>query len=297
LSLLRELKTLLERHTRAGAISTQISGLTLIRADAVSSCAVAAVYSPMVCVIAQGSKQLTVGNATLNYDVGTYLISSADLPVSARVTRATQKYPYLALALELNPKLLGTVLLELPRSREKKGSFRGIAVSPNSPALLDAFVRLLRLLNSPADITPLGPLVLREIYYRLLTGEQAAMVRQIALQQGPLPQILRVIEWIRQNYARPLQIATLARLASMSPASLHRQFKSVTAMSPLQYQKQVRLREAQHIMISNRIDAASAGYAVGYGSPSQFSREYRRMFGIPPRQHVNQMRMLSQISL
>jgi transcriptional regulator GlxA family with amidase domain len=137
----------------------------------------------------------------------------------------------------------------------------------------------------------------REIYYRLLTGEQATMLRQIALQESRLPQVLTVIGWIRQNYAKPLQIATLARLASMSPASLHRQFKAVTAMSPLQYQKQVRLQEAQNIMVSKSTDAASAGYEVGYGSPSQFSREYHRMFGTPPRKHMNRVRSLRQTSL
>jgi transcriptional regulator GlxA family with amidase domain len=163
--------------------------------------------------------------------------------------------------------------------------------------LLEAFVRLVRLLDSPADIVPLAPLVVREIYYRLLTGEQATMLRQIALQESRLPQVLRVIGWIRKNYAKPLHIATLARLASMSPASLHRQFKAVTAMSPLQYQKQVRLQEAQNIMVSKSTDAASAGYEVGYGSPSQFSREYHRMFGTPPRQHMNQVRSLGKTNL
>jgi AraC-like DNA-binding protein len=201
------------------------------------------------------------------------------------------------LGLELDPKLLATILLELPKSRKETGMCRGIAVSPGSPELLEAFVRLVRLLDSPADIVPLAPLVVREIYYRLLTGEQATMLRQIALQESRLPQVLRVIEWIRQNYAKPLHIATLARLASMSPASLHRQFKAVTAMSPLQYQKQVRLQEAQNIMVSKSTDVASAGYEVGYGSPSQFSREYHRMFGTPPRQHMNQVRSLGQTSL
>src|ERR1035441_9422155 len=133
-----------------------------MRADTTSSCMIAAVYSPMVCIIAQGGKQVTVGNASLDYDAGKYLISSVDLPVSARITRATPTCPYLALALELDPKLLATVLLDLPRTREEKGLFRGVAVSPISPALLEAFVRLLRLLDSPADLTPLAPLVLRE---------------------------------------------------------------------------------------------------------------------------------------
>ena len=160
----------------------------------------------MVCIIAQGSKQVVVGNATLDYDAGKYLISSVDLPVSGRVTSATPTQPYLALGLELDPRLLATILLDLPKNRETASLSRGVAVSPNSPELLEAFVRLLRLLDSPGDIGPLGPLTLREIFYRLLTGEQARMLRQIALQESRLPQIMRVIEWIRQNYARPLHI-------------------------------------------------------------------------------------------
>lgn len=265
-----------------------------MRSDTVSSCMIAAVYSPMICIIAQGRKQVIAGATAFDYDVGKYLVSSVDLPVSARVTAATPEHPYLALALELDPKLLATVLLDLPRSREEKSLRCGVAVSPNSSGLLDAFVRLLRLLDSPADIAHLAPLVLREIYYRLLTGEQAAMLRQMALPQTRLPQVLKAISWIRHNYAEPLHIVALARLASMSPASLHRQFKAVTAMSPLQYQKQIRLQEAKQIMVSESADAASAGYAVGYGSPSQFSREYHRMFGNPPRQHLNQMKSREQ---
>lgn len=291
--LLEELRRLLESHAAGPLRSTPVPGLTLMRADAVSPCMIAAVYSPMVCIVAQGSKQVVVGNATLNYDAGRYLISSVDLPVSGRVTSATPEHPYLALGLELDPKLLATVLLELPKSREETNLSRGVAVSPNFPELLQAFVRLVQLLDSPADIAPLAPLITREILYRLLTGEQAIMLRQIALGESRLPQVLRVIEWIRQNYAKPLHIATLAHLASMSPASLHRQFKAVTAMSPLQYQKQIRLQEARHIMVSTDADAASAGYAVGYGSPSQFSREYHRMFGTPPRRHTTQVRLPS----
>ncbi len=288
------LKELLQRHSAEPSCSTPVAGLSLMRSDTVSSCMIAAVYSPMVCIIAQGRKQVIAGDTILDYDVGKYLISSVDLPVSAMVTGATPKHPYLALALELDPKLLATVLLDLPQSEDRKTLRRGVAVSRNAPALLDAFVRLLRLLDSPDDVAHLAPLVLREIYYRLLTGEQSAMLRQMVLPKNRFSQVLKAIGWIRHNYARPLSIAYLARLASMSPACLHRQFKAVTAMSPLQYQKQIRLQEARQIMVSESVDAASAGYAVGYGSPSQFSREYHRMFGFPPRQHLTQMKSQEQ---
>ena len=292
--LLSELLSLLMRQAAEPFRSTLIPGLTLMRAEMVSPCMIAAVYAPMVCIIAQGSKQVAVGNSTLDYHAGNYLVSSVDLPVSARITGATGEKPYLALALVLNLKLLAQVSLDLPKARVNRGVHRGIGVSPNSPTMLEAFVRLLRLLESPPDVAPLAPLVLREIYYRLLTGEQSALVGQIALGESRQPQVLRVVDWIRHNYARPLHIDALAQLASMSPASLHRQFKALTAMSPLQYQKQIRLQEAQQIMLSENKDAASAGYDVGYGSPSQFSREYHRMFGAPPHQHMHHMRLLER---
>ena len=292
--LLSELRTLLMRQAAEPFRSTLVPGLSLMRAEAPSPCMIAAVYAPMVCIIAQGSKQVAVGNSTLDYHTGKYLVSSVDLPVSARITGATAEKPYLALALVLDLKLLAQVSLDLPKARENRGLHRGIGVSPHSPSMLEAFARLLRLLESPSDVAPLAPLVLREIYYRLLTGEQSALVRQIALGESRQPQVLKVVDWIRHNYARPLHIDALARLASMSPASLHRQFKALTAMSPLQYQKQIRLQEAQQIMLSESKDAASAGYDVGYGSPSQFSREYHRMFGTPPHQHMHRMRLLER---
>ena len=287
---LNDLRLLLARHTTKPFTPTAIPGLTLLRADSIASCTIAAVYNPMLCIIAQGSKQVIVGDATLHYDTGSYLVSSVDLPASGRVTEATPTHPYLALGLNLDPKLLATLLLDQPGIPQPASLARGVGVSPVSPELLEPFVRLLRLLDTPADITPLAPLIVREILYRLLTGEQAAMLRQIALGERRISEVLRVIDWIRANFARPLHIATLARLAGMSPASLHRQFKAVTAMSPLQYQKQIRLQEARQIMVTGNADAASAGYAVGYGSPSQFSREYHRLFGAPPRQHIERMR-------
>jgi AraC-like DNA-binding protein len=292
--LLSELRLLLMRHAADPFRLTAAPGLTLARSATTSPCMIAGLYAPMVCIIAQGSKQVVVGNSTLDYDTGKYLVSSVDLPVAARITDATLENPYLAAALVLDLKLLAEVALDLPKGSEERGLHRGIAVGSRSPALLEGFVRLLRLLESPSDVAPLAPLILREIYYRLLTGEQSAFMRQIALAEGRQPQVLKVIEWIRHNYAEPLHIDALARLASMSPASLHRQFKALTAMSPLQYQKQIRLQKAQQIMLSEGKDAASAGYAVGYDSPSQFSREYQRMFGEPPHQHMHRMRLLER---
>ena len=287
---LDDLQLLLSRHATQPLTPTAIPGLTLMRVDAVSVCTIPAVYTPMLCIIAQGSKQVVVGSTTLHYNTGRYLVSSVDLPASGRVTEATPTHPYLALGLDLDPMLLATLFLDLPRSQKLPALSRGVAVSPVSPELLEPFVRLLRLLETPADIAPLAPLILREILYRLLTGDQAAMLSQIALGEHRVTQVLRVIDWIRSHFARPLGTTALARLAGMSPASLHRHFKAVTAMSPLQYQKQIRLQEARSLMVSGNVDAASAGYAVGYSSPSQFSREYHRLFGAPPRQHIERMR-------
>jgi AraC-like DNA-binding protein len=292
--LLSELRLLLMQQATEPFRLTPVPGLTLARSAATSPCMIAGLFAPMLCIIAQGSKQVVVGNSSLDYDAGKYLISSVDLPISARITEATPENPYLAVALVLDLKLLAEVALDLPKGREEGGLHRAIAVGSRSPELLEGFVRLLRLLESPSDVAPLAPLILREIYYRLLNGEQFAFVRQIAMTEGRQPQVIKVIDWIRHHYAKPLHIDALARLASMSPASLHRQFKALTAMSPLQYQKQIRLQKAQQIMLSESKDAASAGYEVGYGSPSQFSREYQRMFGTPPHQHMHRMRLLER---
>jgi len=286
---LTELQDLISRHVTAPQSSSAVPGLNLLQADTVSPCSVQTVYSPMVCIIAQGRKRVVVGNATLDYDAAQYLISSVHLPVSGNVTEATPDRPYLALSLALDPKILGSFLLELPWGQRNRNPTRGIAVSRCAPDLLEIFVRLARLLDRPAEIGPLAPLMIREIHYRLLIGDHADMLREIAVQESRTAQIMRVIDWIRQNFARPLQIRTLTRLAGMSPASLHRHFKAITSMSPLQYQKQLRLQEARHLLVSGNDNAAAAGYAVGYGSPSQFSREYHRLFGQPPRQDIKSL--------
>jgi hypothetical protein len=179
--LLSELRLLLMRQATEPFRLTPVPGLTLARSTATSPCMIAGLYAPMVCIIAQGSKQVVVGNSTLAYDTGKYLISSVDLPVSARITNATPENPYLAVALVLDLKLLAEAALDLPKGCEERGLYRGIALGSRSPQLLEGFVRLLRLLDSPSDVAPLAPLILREIYYRLLTGERFAFVRQIAM--------------------------------------------------------------------------------------------------------------------
>ena len=287
---LDELKHLIARHSTGRYTPTAIPGLTLLRADAVSTSPTRVVAPPMVCVIAQGGKRVVIGRSILEYDEARCLIVSVDLPVMTSITSATPERPYLALSLALDAQVLAALLLDLPTQRPAPRPSRGIAVTRHSPELLDAFVRLVRLLDRPADIDVLVPLIVREIYFRLLTGAHAAVLRQVALPTSRTERVTHAIGWIRQNYAKPLRVAALARLAGMSSASLYRYFRAITAMSPLQYRRQIRLQEARHLLLSQKEDATSAAFTVGYGSPSQFSREYRRLFGAPPRRDVERLR-------
>ena len=295
-SSLKQLQRQIARHCTGSQTTTAIPGLTLLRSDGVMTSPVQAIYTPMVCLIAQGRKQVMLGGETLEYDAAKYLVSSVDLPVSGRITEATPSRPYLALSLSLDADALASLLLQIRSAQAPGGAFvrpapvpRALAITSAMPDLLDAFVRLLRLLDRPAEVEALAPLIVREILFRLLTGAHAPMLRQIALRESRTQQVVRAINWIRRNYARPLHIGDLVSVAHMSPPSLYRHFKAVTAMSPLQYQKQIRLQEARRQLVSQQQDAAAVAFAVGYGSPSQFSREYRRLFGTSPRQDATRL--------
>jgi AraC-like DNA-binding protein len=214
---------------------------------------------------------------------------SVDVPVTGQVLEATPKRPYLCFRLDLDPAALGSLILESGVA-EGRLTAPGVSLSAVTPELLDAAVRLLRLLAAPRDIPALAPLAEREILYRLLTGDQVATLRQIALGDRRMRGVGRAIEWIKRNYREPFRIETLAAQATMSPSSLHAHFKTLTAMSPLQYQKQLRLQEARRLILSQDFDAASAGYRVGYDDASQFHREYKRLFGAPPMRDVERLR-------
>ena len=279
---LEELRLRVFEHCSQEPAATAIAGLTLMRSETVMSVPVQVIYTPMVCVIAQGKKQVILAGETFEYDSSKYLISSVDLPVSGMISEATPNHQYIALSLALDIEVLSTLLLEMPS--ELQGSIpRALGVTSITAELLDAFVRLLRLLQQPLQIPLLAPLIKREILVRLLTGEHADMLRQIALRNSQTQQVVRAINWIRQNFAKPFSILELAQVSSMSSPTLHRHFKAVTGMSPLQYQKQIRVQEARRILVSQQEDAAAVGFFVGYKSPSQFSREYSRLFGAPPR--------------
>jgi AraC-like DNA-binding protein len=250
------------------------------------------VSSPAFCLIAQGSKEVLLGDDCYRYDANHYLVTAASLPTATRVTEASEERPYLGLVLGLDPALVGSVMVEAghPAPREHT-AVRAFDVSPLDAGLLDAVVRLVGLLDSSADEARfLRPLVTREIVFRLLKGEQGDRLRQIAFQGGHSHRIARALERLRQDFDRPLRIEDIAREVGMSVSGFHHHFRAVTAMSPLQFQKQLRLQEARHLMLAEDLDAASAGYRVGYSDASQFTREYKRLFGAPPTRDVVRLR-------
>jgi AraC-like DNA-binding protein len=286
-----ELSDLIERYSEDdGAHATAIPRLFLHRASS-PSLPLHTVYEPAVCFMAQGSKQAMAGDRLFTYREGDYLVVSVDVPIVSQIIEATPQRPFLCLRLDLDPAVIGALMLESDverAGREPPGS--SLAVSAMNDDLLDAAIRLLRLLGSPRDIPILAPLAEREILYRLLRGEQTSRMSQIAFAESKLQQVNRAIGWIKRNFRVPLRVETVASEARMSASALHQHFKTVTGMSPLQFQKQLRLQEARRLMLSEAADAAMAGHAVGYESPSQFSREYRRLFGAPPVHDIERLR-------
>lgn len=282
-----ELSALILRHAAGdGVHATAIPRAALIRMSQPTE-PLHVLQQPALCIVAQGRKQVLLGDRVYAYDRHQYLVASVDVPVVGQVLQA----PYLCFRLDLDPAMLGAMLLELGIEVAKTDRpAAGLALSAVTPELLDATVRLLRLLDTPRNIATLAPLAEREILYRLLLGDGAAKLGQIAVADSRLQQINRAIGWIRQNFAEPFSIETVAEQARMSASSLHHHFKAVTAMSPLQYQKQIRLQEARRLILAHGMEAAAAGHIVGYGSPSQFSREYSRLFGAPPIRDVVQLR-------
>jgi AraC-like DNA-binding protein len=255
------------------------------------------VYEPSLCLAMSGRKRVLLGDASFVYDSAQYLIVSVDLPVRGMVVDARPDDPYLCLKIDLDITVLGELLLLHDARVRRTGHASPIAVGDIDPALQDAALRLLRLLDTPDDIAALAPLVERELLYRLLTGSQGAMLRHIATADTRLHQVSRAVTWIKDNYAGAFSIDHLAGLAGMSPSSFHAHFKGVTSFSPLQYRTQLRLLEARRLMVSEAMDAASAGFQVGYESPSQFSRDYNRAFGMPPFRDAARLRAMPEYRL
>jgi AraC-like DNA-binding protein len=279
-----ELASLADRFIRDdGEVRTSIDGLSLSRRSEPSTPCHGS-YRPCLAMVIQGAKSLQLGSATINYAKGEYLVTSLDLPVTWRVSEASVEDPHLCLSLAIDSEKLVNLLgqMDIRRNTNVSEVKRGIAVNAAPIELLDATIRLLRLLDTPNEIPIMAPLIEQEILYRLLTGSDGERLINIATIDSQANRIARSISWLRQNFASPLRIEQLAEYVNMSASSFHHHFKAITAMTPIQYQKQLRLTEARRLMLVERLDAGTAGHRVGYQSPSQFSREYSRLYGNPP---------------
>lgn len=288
---IHELAELIERYSSEdGTHATPIPRLFLHRASNVSL-PLHSVYEPAVCFVAQGRKHAMAGEYVHTYSDGDYLIISVDVPIVSQILEASPERPFLGCRINLDPATIGALMLESDIERAGRDApAPSLEVSPMDGDLLDAAIRLLRLMDSPRDIPALAPLIEREILYRLLRGDQTSRMSQIAFAESKLQQVNRAIGWIKRNFRQPFNMETLAKEARMSTSALHQHFRTVTGMSPLQYQKHLRLQEARRLMLSEATDAAVAGHTVGYESPSQFSREYRRLFGQSPLRDIERLK-------
>jgi AraC-like DNA-binding protein len=287
---LDEIAALTARYAAGdGFHQTAIDRLMLVRAARPNELMQGA-YEPSLCLIAQGSKRVILGGEVFVYDRARYLVASVDLPVAGEVLEATPERPYLCVMLRLDAKDIAAMLLEAELPPPAAVPSRGLYLARTTPAIAEAVLRLLRLLDTPEDIAGLAPLAKHEILYRLLKSEEGWRLRQMATAHTHSRRIARAIEWLKSHYAEPLRIDKMASEVSMSTSSFHEHFRAVTAMSPLQYQKQLRLQEARRLLLSEALDAATAGHRVGYESPSQFSREYSRLFGAPPAKDMQRLR-------
>jgi len=272
---------------------TAIPGLSLSRRDEPTQ-AKSHMYEPIICLIAQGAKRVMLGDDTYVFDPHHFLIASMDLPTVVQIIEASREKPYLSLRLKLDQGEISQLMVDnnLPPPPAQYSS-RGMAIGEVALPLLNAIQRLIDLLAEPKDIPILAPIIKREIFYRLLVGDQGARLRQMASAGSQSHQISRAIDWLKANFTRPLHIDDLATQVNMSTSTFHHHFRALTAMSPLQYQKWLRLNEARRLMLTERLDAASAAFQVGYESPSQFSREYRRLFGDSPLRDITNLRQVA----
>lgn len=289
-----ELRTRVMRHASGGISPTAIPGVLVSRMDD-SGSQDESTTGTVLAVVAQGTKRLSVGATVHDYGAGQYLVASVDLPVSGHFMDASPDHPALGFGLELRPEVIAELMLSASASRFSRpargeSSPPAIAVGTVSPRLLDATVRMLRLLDHPDDIPVLAPMIEREILWLIMSGEQGATIRQLGLADSSLSRVRHVVRWMRDHFSESLRVDELADLARMSPSAFHRAFHAVTSMSPIQYQKSIRLQEARLRLLASPGDIGATAYAVGYESPSQFSREYRRQFGASPSEDVASLR-------
>ncbi len=294
---LAEMAAIIARNVSMdGFHATPIARLTLARSSTVTM-PMPNVYRPQLCLVAQGKKEVTLGDRVFRYAPGLYGIVTYDLPVTGQVVQATPDKPYLCLFLEFDPVMLGDLATRVPPPPGAPSPPIGKTVSEAGAGLLDAALRLLRLLDDPQALPVLGPLAEQEILYRLLAGPDGARMRHITSSQGPVAQVGRAIAWIGAHFRERLSIKQLALEVGMSPSSLHEHFRAVTAMTPLQFQKQLRLQDARSLMLAHDMDVTTAALRVGYESPTQFSREYRRHFGEPPARDIARLRASPDLAI
>jgi AraC-like DNA-binding protein len=282
------------RLTEKGELhTTAVPGLSLFRRDEPTE-PISIMYEPSICLVAQGAKRVFLGDDTYVYDAHHYLITSVHLPTVVQIIEASREQPYLGLRLKLDQREISQLMVDsnLPPPRTQQSS-RGMATGEVTLPLLTAFQRLIDLLAEQQDIPILAPVIQREIIYRLLVGDQGSRLRQIASAGSQSHQIARAIDWLKGNYTQPLRIDDLAKQVNMSTSTFHHHFRSLTAMSPLQYQKTLRLNEARRLMLSEPLDATTAAFQVGYESTSQFNREYGRLFGAPPLRDITKLRQMA----
>ncbi|MFA0888001.1 MAG: AraC family transcriptional regulator N-terminal domain-containing protein [Synergistales bacterium] len=293
---LENLRKTIARWTEQGELqTTTVPGLSLFRRHEQTD-PIGGVYEPSICMVAQGAKRVILGEDSFVYDERHYLITSVHLPTIVQIIDASREKPYLGLMLKLDLREISQMMVDsnLPAPRTQQAS-RGMATGEVTLPLLNAFQRLVDLLEDTEAIPILAPTIQREIMYRLLVGDQGTRLRQIASVGSQSRQIANAIDWLKENFAQPLRVENLATKAGMSASTFHSHFRSMTALSPLQYQKRLRLQEARRLMLTDHLDAANAAFQVGYESPSQFSREYSRLFGSPPLRDIAGLRRIEAV--
>lgn len=295
ISILSDLQQSIARYAKLDAPVCRALPNLVVMSASMPTPPIGEITEPVFALVAQGTKQVCLGDRVFEYSTGQYLIVSVDLPLEAHVADATAEKPYLGLGFSLRPEAIATLLLEAGTMPVGQSNPSGIAVSDLTDDLVEPVVRLLKLVGRPKDVPILGAAFEREILWRLISGPQGAMVRQIGLADSRMAQIGRAVRWIRNHYAESFRVEDLARIAGMSVTSLHRHFLSVTSLTPIQYQKQIRLQMARSRLMSTAEDVAEVAFAVGYDSPSQFSREYRRQFGFPPGEDGRRLRQVNEM--
>ena len=295
-ALLAELRALIARHARPDE-TTAIDGVLLSAAGRPGEPR-ASTTGTVMAIIAQGEKRLAIGDRVYDYGPGQYLVASVDLPITGHYTHAAADEPALGFGLVLRPSAIASLVLDAdaapaappPRRARSAPAPPGLGVAEASPELLDAVVRMVRLLDSPGDRDVLAPMIEREIVWRLINGPLGESVRQIGVADSSLTHVSRAVRWITEHYNKPFRVEDLARACGMSTSAFHRNFHAITALSPIQFQKQIRLQKSRLLLLTGADDVATVGYRVGYDSTSQFSREYRRQFGLPPGRDAARLR-------